>query len=75
MVAQDTKASPNSLETQLVKKSGDIGHQRAVGPGNDMILYIHMSIKKVDHDLDRIEKPHAKRKYKANTVKHLLLIS
>jgi len=30
--AQDTGACPNSLETHLVRKWRDIGHQRAVGP-------------------------------------------
>ena len=29
---QDTRASPNSLETHLVRKWGDNEHQRAVGP-------------------------------------------
>src|SRR6218665_2910607 len=31
-VAQDTRASPNSLETHLVRKRGDIGHLRALIP-------------------------------------------
>ena len=30
--AQDTKAIPNDLETNLVRKWGDIGHQQAMGP-------------------------------------------
>jgi len=30
---QGTRASPNSLETHLVRKWEDIGHQWAVGPG------------------------------------------
>ena len=32
VVAQDTRAIPNSLEIHLVRKWLDIGHQRAVGP-------------------------------------------
>jgi len=30
--AQDTIASPNSLETHLVRKRRDIGHIRALSP-------------------------------------------
>ena len=35
-VTQDTRTSHNSQETHLVRKWGDIGHQQAVGPENDI---------------------------------------
>ena len=41
-VAQDTRASPNSQETHLVRKWGDIGLQRTVDPR--IIAYSHKSI-------------------------------
>ena len=36
-IAQDARAHPNILESHLVRKYGDIGHQRAVCPGIDTI--------------------------------------
>ena len=32
VVAQDSRANPNSLETHLERKWGSIAHQRVVGP-------------------------------------------
>jgi len=41
---QDTRASPNSLETHLVRKWGDIGHLRALSPWRNewMDWYIYI---------------------------------
>ena len=48
--AKDTRASPNSLETRLARKWGDIGHQRALNPWSsngwmDCYSYIHQTLR------------------------------
>ena len=64
VVAQDTWASPNSLETHLVRKWGDIGHQQAVGK---RIIQIQKHLLSFIHTLLvnilRCVRLHIKRKY------------